>query len=111
MERRRHVRTQLSMTLHAIRLDPDGGDMHDTLTMVDISRGGVGVRSSRAFYRGQRVVLCLPLRQDGGRRNVTASVVRCQGGKDGFGVGLEFDYITAGQSVHCDGFAMAAAAA
>ena len=59
-ERRLHPRTQIQMAVQAIRLDPDGGDLIEQLEMVDISRGGMGAVSSRAFYPGQRVVLKLP---------------------------------------------------
>ena len=96
IERRRHTRTQLQMTLKAIRLDPDGGDPVDTLHMTDISRGGMGCYADRAFYPGQRIVLCLPLSGRQGRRNVYATVVRCRQGEEGYRVGLEFDNASAG---------------
>ncbi len=92
-ERRRHPRTRLQMVLHGIRLDPDGGDVRDTLQMQDISRGGMGATAGRWLYQGQRIVLCLPLHPDGGRRNLYATVVRCAKGKEGFDVGLEFDRV------------------
>jgi len=90
-ERRRHPRTQLQMTLSCIRLDPDGGDVLDTLHMVDISRSGLGAFSDRPYYPGQRIVLCLPLSPNGGRRNIYASVVRCRQDQEGYRLGLRFD--------------------
>lgn len=90
-ERRRHPRTQLQMTLTCIRLDPDGGDVLDTLHMVDISRSGLGAISDRPYYPGQRIVLCLPLSPNGGRRNIYARVVRCRQDQEGYRIGLQFD--------------------
>jgi hypothetical protein len=84
------------MTLHGIRLDPDGGDVVDTFHTVDISRSGMGVISSRAYYPGQRIVLCLPTVGGGGRRNVCATVVRCRPGEEGFHVGVKFDALSFG---------------
>jgi hypothetical protein len=98
-ERRRHTRTRLSMMLHGIRLDPDGGDVHDTLQMLDISRRGLGALSDRWLYPGQKVLLCLPLHPQGVRRNVYATVVRCAKGADGYRIGLEFDSVIYGASV------------
>jgi len=91
MERRRHARTQLQMTLNCIRLDPEGGDVMDTLHMVDISRSGLGAISDRPYYPGQRIVLCLPLSPNGGRRNMYARVIRCRPDQDGYRIGLQFD--------------------
>jgi len=80
------------MTLHGIRLDPDGGDVYDTLQMQDISRSGMGAVSDRWLYPGQKIVLCLPTHPSSGRRNLAATVVRCQKAQDGYGIGLEFDH-------------------
>ena len=92
-ERRRHSRTHLNMMLHGIRLDPEGGDVHDTLQMVDISRGGLGAVSDRWLYPGQKILLCLPLHPQGVRKNMYATVVRCSKGADGYHIGLEFDRV------------------
>jgi hypothetical protein len=86
------------MTVRSVRLDPDGGDPLDTLHMVDISRNGLGAYSDRPFYPGQRVVLCLPLSNNGGRRNIYATAVRCRPEQDGYRVGLEFDTASVGVS-------------
>jgi hypothetical protein len=93
-ERRRHPRTQLQMTLSGIRLDPDGEDLLDTLHMQDISRSGMGAISSRAYYPGQRLVICLPVSDGRGRRNINAKVVRCRQLDDGYRLGLEFDMLS-----------------
>jgi len=95
-ERRRHARTRIQMMLKGIRLDPDGGDVIDTLHMQDISRGGLGAITQRGFYPGQRMVLSLPLSGQGGRRNIYARVVRCGQHEDGYRVGLEFDATAVG---------------
>ena len=95
-ERRRHPRTYLRMRLRGLRLDPDGGDVVDMLRMVDISRSGLGAFSDRPLYPGQRFVLCLPLSQDTGRRNIYSTVVRCRQGEQGYRVGLEFDKASLG---------------
>ncbi len=108
IERRRFPRTRLSMMLHGIRLDPDGGDVCDTLEMVDISRNGMGAVADRWLYPGQRIVLCLPVHPDGQRRNVYATVVRCKKAREGYRIGLEFDLIGAGASA---GYTPATAAA
>lgn len=97
-ERRRHTRTRLEMTLGCIRLDPDGGDVVDSLRMVDISRGGMGAYAGRSFYPGQRIVLHLPLPTDTGRRNIYATITRCSHNRDRFRVGFAFDTPYAGQS-------------
>lgn len=94
-ERRRHPRTTLRMLLRCVRLDPDGGDVMDTLDMTDISRSGMGAICDRAFYPGQRVVLHLPAGEDRGRRNIYAAVVRAQSSDAGYRVGLEFDRASA----------------
>ena len=108
-ERRRHPRRELCMTVQAVRLDPDGGDVIDSFDTVDISRGGMGVISRRPVYPGQRVLLCLPLSGDGGRRNLYATVVRCRrDGEQGYRAGIEFDSASLG--VQC-GAAVAAVAA
>ena len=90
-ERRRYQRTQVQMAVNCVRLDRDGGDVVDTIHIVDISQGGMGAVSDRAFYPGQRVVLELPLTADGGRRNIHATIVRCRHRNEGFRVGLQFD--------------------
>ena len=90
-ERRRHPRTHLQMMLHGVRLDPDGGDVQNTLQMVDISRGGMGVVSERWLHPGQRIVLTVPVHPERGRRNLNATVVRCRKIDDGYRAGLEFD--------------------
>lgn len=96
VERRRHTRTNLQMTLRSIRLDPDCGDVVDCLHMQNISRSGLGVISDRAFYAGQRVVLCLSVPNGGGRKNVYARVVRCQRYQQAYAVGLEFETFALG---------------
>ncbi len=116
VERRRYPRTRLSMALGCIRLDPDGGDVVDSLGMVDISRSGLGANCSRRYYPGQRIVLNLPLPANGLRKNIYATVIRCretEGGSheaDGgsFRAGFEFDGPYVGTSF---GHSEAAAAA
>jgi len=83
-ERRRHPRTQIQMNLRCIRLDPDGGEVVDSLAMYDISRSGLGAYCDRPFYPGQRLVLCLPLTGENGRRNIYATVTRCRPTEDGY---------------------------
>ena len=92
-ERRRHPRTHLSMTLSCIRMDPDGGDTSDSVRMTDISLGGLGGICGRPFYRGQRVLMRLPIATDGQGRHVYATIIRCRRDESGNGykVGLEFD--------------------
>jgi len=107
-ERRRHPRTQLHMTLRGIRLDPDGGDVLDSLDMTDISRGGMGAVSQRTHYPGQRIVLSLPSISGGGRRNVYATVVRCRQVEEAYRVGLEFDPVTVGVACGTSGAVAAA---
>ena len=90
-ERRHYPRTHLQMKIQCVRLDPDGGDVVDTLETVDISRRGIGAISDRAFYPGQRLLLCMPLTSMSGRRNIYATVVRCRREEEGHSVGIEFD--------------------
>ena len=107
-ERRRHPRTQLRMTLHGIRLDPDG-DVYDTLQMKDISRGGMGALTDRWLYPGQKIVLRLPKHPDSGRGNLSATVVRCQKSPDGYDIGLEFDNVGLNSAAQVPQHAMVAA--
>ena len=79
------------MKIQCIRLDPDGGDVVDVLETLDISRCGMGVLSQRAFYPGQRVMLCMPLTSMRGERNIYATVARCRQEEQGYNVGLDFD--------------------
>jgi len=110
-ERRRHPRTRLEMTLGCIRLDPDGGDVVDSLRMVDISRGGMGAFSGRAYYPGQRIVLSLPLPAEQGRRNIYATITRCQPSRADYRVGFAFDAPHVGQSYASSQAVVATAAA
>lgn len=107
-DRRRHTRTNLTMNLQSIRLDPDGGDVVDTLFLVDISRGGIGAITTRALYRGQRMVVCMPVTETGGRRNIYGTVMNCRQDPEGYRVGLQFDSTSVAS--WCGGSAMAAAA-
>jgi hypothetical protein len=98
VERRRHPRTLLAMTLGCIRLEPDGGDVVDSLHMRDISRGGLGAYSTQPYYPGQRIVLSLPLPAGGDRRNVYATIVRCRQADEGYSIGFAFDAPYVGES-------------
>ncbi len=91
MERRRHPRSTKRMKVNAIRLDPDGGDVVDTLETCDISRSGIGAISGRFFYPGQRVIVGVPLTDKNGRRNIYATVIRCRECEGGFHIGFAFD--------------------
>ncbi|MCK4625398.1 MAG: PilZ domain-containing protein [Phycisphaerae bacterium] len=107
-ERRRYPRTHLQMMLHGVRLDPDGGDVRNTLHMVDISRGGMGVVSERWLYPGQRIVLSVPLHPDDKQRNLNATVVRCRKIEEGYRAGLEFDPSALGMAAYETPVAVAA---
>ncbi len=91
LEKRRHPRTKMEMTLRGIRLDPDGGDVVNTFRSFDVSRGGLGVFSKEPLYPGQRVVLSMPLFKSKGCRTLSATVVRCKSQRGEYRVGLEFD--------------------
>jgi hypothetical protein len=96
------------MKVQCIRFDPDGGDVVDVLETFNISRNGLGAFADRAYYPGQRVLICLPLTSIGGQRSIYATVVRCRQESDGYNVGLSFDNASMGSTqVH----APAAAAA
>ena len=110
VERRRHPRTRLAMTLGCIRLDPDGGDVVDCLQMTDISLGGLGALCQRPYYPGQRIVLSLPLPSSGGRRNVYATITRCTQLEEDYKVGFEFDAPYVGQAYGSSAATAAAAA-
>lgn len=96
VERRRHPRTVVQMLLRGVRLDPEEGEIIDTLRMVDISRSGLGAYLERPAYPGQRFVLCLPLSHKGGRRNIYATVMRCRQAEEGHRIGLRFDHAAVG---------------
>jgi hypothetical protein len=104
VDRRRHPRTRLEMTLGCIRLDPDGGDVVDSLHMTDISRSGLGAECERPYYPGQRILLSLPLPVSGGRKNVYATIIRCGHEHEGYRVGFEFDapYVNSSYSYPTD---------
>ena len=91
VERRRHPRTMVQMLLNGVRLDPEDGEVLDTLRMVDISRGGMGAYVDRAAYPGQKFILRLPISEKSGRRSICATVMRCRQMEDGWRVGLRFD--------------------
>ncbi len=93
-ERRRHSRTHIHIRIRALRLDPDGGEVIDSLQMQDISRGGLGAISEKPYYPGQRVILCLPMSAAKGRRNVYATIRRCRRVEDGYSLGMEFDTVS-----------------
>lgn len=107
-ERRYHTRTQLRLALRGLRLDP-GGEMVDTFHMVDISRGGLGAIVDRPYYRGQRVVMSLPALDNGPRRSVYASVVRCRSDHEGYHVGLRFEQGSGTMKVDFNASTLAAA--
>jgi len=86
------------MTLGCVRLDPDGGDVIDSLRMTDISCGGLGAHCDRTHYPGQRIVLSLPLPPNGGRKNLYATIIRCSPAGAGYSVGFEFDAPYVGSS-------------
>ncbi|MGA2266401.1 MAG: PilZ domain-containing protein [Phycisphaerae bacterium] len=90
-ERRRHPRAFMQIKLRCVRLDPDGENVLDFIHAIDISRSGIGVISSRPFYPGQRILLCLPQTETTGQRNICASVIRSRLAEDKYHVGLEFD--------------------
>ena len=98
MERRRHPRTRLNMSVRCIRLDPDCGDVVDHLHVMDVSRSGMGAVADRAFYPGQRVIVCLPMTDSSGRRDISATIVRCKHRGEGFHVGLEFEAAALGST-------------
>ena len=107
-ERRRHARTHLHMLVRAIRLEPDGGDVVDDLRMQDISKSGIGALSDRAYYPGQRIIVCLPLSTNKGRRTIYATIRRCRQVEDGYSLGMEFDSVSIGSWCGTDGSRAAA---
>ncbi|NLW87207.1 MAG: PilZ domain-containing protein [Planctomycetes bacterium] len=109
IERRRHQRTMVQMKLKGIRLDPEEGELIDTLRMVDISRGGMGAVLDRPAYPGQRFVLNLPLTGHMGRRRICATVMRCKPTDDGWRIGLEFEPLSAGNWIAAANSSIAAA--
>ena len=109
MERRRHPRTTLNMSVQCIRLDPDGGDVFDRIHVVDISRSGLGAVSDRSFYPGQRIILALPISKGSTSRSLYASVVRCRPRDDGYRIGLEFDATAVGAWTNDQTYTVAAA--
>ncbi len=90
-ERRFHPRTQLTMAVQAIRLDPDGIDLVEQLEMVDLSRGGLGAMCGQRYYPGQRVVLKLPA-PGMGVRSICAIVRRCGKADQRYRLGIEFEH-------------------
>ncbi|MCE5326829.1 MAG: PilZ domain-containing protein [Planctomycetaceae bacterium] len=98
-ERRRHGRVKMEDCFQAVRLDPDGVNTMDTLSGIDISRSGVGAFSSRSYYPGQRLVICLPVAGNHGHRNLYATIVRSSGVQGGYAIGLKFDSASADQWV------------
>ncbi len=103
-ERRRHPRMKLDTKLRSICFDPAGVNVVNTLQTVDISRSGLGATTARAFYPGQRVVLCLPLSGGTGQRNLYATVVRSRydSERQTYRVGMEFDGAAMGSAIGVD---------
>lgn len=67
--------------------------------MKDISRSGMGAITDRWLYPGQKILLCLPIHPDSTRKNITATVIRCQKNNEGFRLGMEFDHVGVSSSV------------
>lgn len=109
-ERRMYPRTQLQMTVQVLRLDPQEGDLVDHLQMIDISRGGIGATSKKAFYPGQRLVLKLPA-PGMDVRSLCGTIRRCRKHDDSFVIGIEFDHPIASLCVDGPSSSVAAAAA
>jgi hypothetical protein len=90
-ERRQHNRLCLQIKLQCIRLDPEGGDVVDTIETTDISRTGLGAISMRAYYPGQRILICMPMTNRNGQRNIYGTIIRCRQMEDGYYLGIHFD--------------------
>jgi hypothetical protein len=106
-ERRRHQRLHLQIKMQCIRLDPEDGDVVDTLETLDISKSGLGALSNRPYYPGQRLLICMPLSSTSGRRNVYGTVIRCRQVEEGYHLGVQFDSVAMG--AFANGPAVAAA--
>lgn len=90
-ERRQHQRLCLQIKLQCIRLDPEGGDVVDTIETTDISRTGLGAISMRPYYPGQRILVCMPMSSQNGRRNIYGTIIRCRQLEEGYHLGVQFD--------------------
>ena len=109
-ERRMYPRTQVQMAVQVLRLDPHEGDLVDQLQMIDISRGGIGATSKKAFYPGQRLVLKLPA-PGMDVRSLCGTIRRCHGRDENYMIGIEFDHPIASLCVDGASTSVAAAAA
>lgn len=109
-ERRLYPRTQVQMTVQVLRMEPNGGDLVDQIQMVDISRGGIGAMTDRAFYPGQRLVLKLPA-PGMDVRSICGTVRRCHRRGEQHMIGVEFDHPIASLCVDSESSSVAAAAA
>lgn len=110
MERRHYPRTQVQMALQVLRLDPSGIELIDQVRMTDISRGGIGAVSEKAYYPGQRLILKLP-GAGMGVRTLCATVRRSLKVEGTYHLGIEFEHPMASLCADEAGCGSAAAAA
>ena len=94
IERRRHERHDLRIRAEARRLD-NTIQVHRsprlTLTITDISEGGLNATSRSPVEDGEHLVVILPPEAGLGVRKIVGSVIRCRANRDGWQLAMKFD--------------------
>ncbi len=96
-ERRQHRRNRVRLRAEARRLDNTLSAQRApkfTLTVLDISEGGIAATSRQPVEDGERLVITLP--PDAGiARRIFGRVVRCKARRDGWSLAIRFDFVPA----------------
>ncbi len=96
-ERRRSKRTRVRLRAEARRMDNTVTAQRTpkfSLTVLDISDGGVSATSRQPVEAGERLAITLPP-ESGSTRKIFGRVIRCTARKDGWYLAIRFDYIPA----------------
>lgn len=86
--RYRAVAQRMDNTLEAVRAPKF------SLTVLDISEGGIRATSRTPIIDGERLAIFLPP-EAGMPERIFGKVVRCSARRDGWGLAIKFDYIPA----------------
>ena len=96
-ERRQHVRKGVRMRAEARRMDNTLAAQQSpklSLTVLDVSEGGIRATSRMPVVAGERLSIALPS-ESGLPARIFGKVIRCSARRDGWALAIKFDYIPA----------------